>query len=78
MWFLKGRMLPPDALSSGGVSRGGGGSVGGGGGEPDGGGVTVTLLGLRGVDGGALVADLGHEAVLVVGGVLGGLDAAVG
>merc|ERR1719491_2748847 len=34
--------------------------------------------GSGGVGGGALVADLGHEPVDVVGGVLGGLDPAVG
>ena len=40
--------------------------------------VTVSLSGLRGVDRGALVADLGDKAVDVVGGVLGCLDPAVG
>ena len=43
-----------------------------------GGGVTVSTSGLRGVDGGALVGDIGDEAVVVVGGVGGGLDPAVG
>ena len=43
-----------------------------------GGGVTVSTGGLRGVDGGALVGDVGDESVLVVGGVGGGLDPAVG
>ena len=49
----------------------GGGSVGGGG-------VAVSLLGLRGVDGGSLVCDIGDESVVVVSGVGGGLDSAVG
>ena len=44
----------------------------------NGGSVTVSTSGLRGVDRGALVADLGDKAVDVVGGVLGGLDPAVG
>ena len=44
----------------------------------NGGSVTVSLSGLRGVDRGALVADLGDKAVDVVGGVLGCLDPAVG
>ena len=48
----------------------GGGSVGGGG-------VTVSLLGLRGVDGGSLVCDISDESVDVVSGVGGGLDSAV-
>ena len=52
--------------------------LGSGGVGSDGGGVAVPTGGLRGVDGGALVADLGHEPVDVVGGVLGGLDPAVG
>ena len=43
-----------------------------------GGGVAVSTGGLRGVDGGALVGDVGDESVLVVGGVGGGLDPAVG
>ena len=42
------------------------------------GGVAVSLSGLRGVDRGALVADLSNKAVDVVGGVLGSLDPAVG
>ena len=40
--------------------------------------MAISLSGLRGVDRGALVADFGDEAVDVVGGVLGGLDATVG
>ena len=43
-----------------------------------GGGVAVSTGGLRGVDGGALVGDVGDESVDVVSGVLGGLDSAVG
>ena len=43
-----------------------------------GGGMAVSTGGLRGVDGGALVGDVGDESVLVVGGVGGGLDPAVG
>ena len=42
------------------------------------GGVAVSTSGLRGVDGCALVGHLSHEAVVVVGGVGGGLDTAVG
>ena len=42
------------------------------------GGVAVSLSRLRGVDRGALVADLSNKAVDVVGGVLGSLDPAVG
>ena len=38
----------------------------------------VSTSGLRGVDGCALVGHLSHEAVVVVGGVGGGLDTAVG
>ena len=51
------------------VSRGG--SVGRGS-------VAVSLLGLRGVDGGSLVCDISNESVDVVSGVGGGLDSAVG
>ena len=40
--------------------------------------VAVSTSGLRGVDGGALIADLSDKAVDVVGGVLGRLDPAVG
>ena len=40
--------------------------------------VAVPPSGLRGVDGGALIADLSDKSVDVVGGVLGGLDPAVG
>ena len=40
--------------------------------------VAVPPSGLRGVDGGALIADLSDKAVDVVSGVLGGLDPAVG
>ena len=50
----------------------------GAGGLVGGGGVAVSTSGLRGVDGGALVGDVGDESVLVVGGVGGGLDPAVG
>ena len=50
----------------------------GAGGLVSGGGVAVSTGGLRGVDGGALVGDVGDESVLVVGGVGGGLDPAVG
>ena len=50
----------------------------GAGGLVGGGGVAVSTGGLRGVDGGALVGDVGDESVLVVGGVGGGLDPAVG
>ena len=41
-------------------------------------GVTVSTLGSLGVDRGTLVGDLGDETVVVVGGVGGGLDPAVG
>ena len=41
-------------------------------------GVAVTSSGLRGVDGGTLIGDLSDETVVVVGGVGGGLDSAVG
>ena len=50
----------------------------GAGGLVGGGGVAVSTGGLRGVDGGALVGDVGDESVDVVSGVLGGLDPAVG
>ena len=40
--------------------------------------MAVSTSGLRGVDGGALVGDVSDEAVVVVGGVGGGLDPAVG
>ena len=50
----------------------------GAGGLVSGGGVAVSTGGLRGVDGGALVGDIGDESVDVVSGVLGGLDSAVG
>ena len=50
----------------------------GGGGLVGGGGVSVSLLGLWGVDWGALVGDISDESVGVVGGVGGGLDPAVG
>ena len=39
--------------------------------------VSVSLLGLWGVDGGTLVGDISDESVGVVGGVGGGLDPAV-
>ena len=52
------------------VSRGRGGLVGGSG-------VSVSLLGLWGVDGGALVGDISDESVDVISGVGGGLDSAV-
>merc|ERR1712066_1022366 len=42
------------------------------------GGVAVSLLGLRGVDGGSLVCDISDKSVDVVSGVGGGLDSAVG
>merc|ERR1719468_533665 len=42
------------------------------------GGVSITSLGGLGVDGGALIGDLSDETVVVVGGVGGGLDSAVG
>ena len=64
-----------DFLGSGLVGRGGlvsgSGSIGGGS-------VTVSLLGLRGVDGGSLECDISDESVVVVSGVGGGLDSAVG
>ena len=41
-------------------------------------GVTVSTCGLRGVDRGTLIGDLSDETVVVVGGVGGGLDSAVG
>merc|ERR1712115_357671 len=63
-----------DFLGSGLV--GGGGSVSRGG-LVGGGGVAVSLLGLRGVDGGSLVCDISNESVDVVSGVGGGLDSAV-
>ena len=50
----------------------------GAGGLVSGGGVAVSTGGLRGVDGGALVGDIGDESVDVVSSVLGGLDPAVG
>ncbi len=40
--------------------------------------MAVTSSGLRGVDGGTLIGDLSDETVVVVGGVGGGLDSAVG
>ena len=58
-----------DFLGSRLVSRGG--SIGRGS-------MTVSLLGLRGVDGGSLVCDISNESVDVVSGVGGGLDSAVG
>merc|ERR1719208_303824 len=39
--------------------------------------MTVSLLGLRGVDGGSLVCDISNETVDMVSGVGGGLDSAV-
>ena len=42
-----------------------------------GGGVAVSLLGLRGVDGGSLVGDISDESVDMVSSVGGGLDSAV-
>ena len=50
----------------------------GGGGLVGGGGMSVSLLGLWGVDWGALVGDISDESVDVVSGVSGGLDSAVG
>ena len=41
-------------------------------------GVAVTSCGLWGVDGGSLIGDISDETVVVVGGVGGGLDSAVG
>ena len=58
-----------DFLGSRLVSRGG--SIGRGS-------MTVSLLGLRGVDGSSLVGDISNESVVVVSGVGGGLDSAVG
>ena len=58
-----------DFLGSGLVGRGGSVSRGS---------VAVSLLGLRGVDGGSLVCDISNESVDVVSGVGGGLDSAVG
>ena len=40
--------------------------------------MAVSILGLRGVDGGTLVGDISDESVVVVSGVGGGLDSAVG
>ena len=40
--------------------------------------MTVSLLGLRGVDGSSLVGDISNETVDMVSGVGGGLDSAVG
>ena len=50
----------------------------GGGGVGGGGGVALSLLGIRGVDGGSLIGDISDESVDVVSGVGGGLDSAVG
>ena len=44
----------------------------------DGSGVTVSTLGCLGVDGGTFIGDLSDESVVVVSGVGGGLDSAVG
>ena len=63
VWLVSSSEWGRSFLSSGLVGRGG---------------VAVSTSGLRRVDGGALVGHLGHEAVGVVGSVLGGLDAAVG
>ena len=52
-------------------------SVVSGGGLVSGGSVAVSLLGLRGVDGGSLVGDISDESVLVISSVGGGLDSAV-
>ena len=49
----------------------------GGGGLVGGGGMSVSLLGLWGVDWGALVGDISDESVDVISGVGGGLDSAV-
>ena len=65
-----------DFLGSGLVSGGGGRGISRGG-LVGGGGVAVSLLGLRGVDGGSLVGDISDESVDVVSGVGGGLDSAV-
>ena len=40
--------------------------------------MAVSLLGLWGVDGGSLVGDFSDESVVVISGVSGGLDSAVG
>ena len=40
--------------------------------------MTISLLGLRGVDGSSLIGDISNESVVVVSGVGGGLDPAVG
>ena len=61
--------LLDDFLGSRLVSRGG--SIGRGS-------MTVSLLGLRGVDGSSLVCDISNESVVVVSSVGGGLDSAVG
>ena len=66
-----------DFLGSGLVSGSGGRGISRGG-LVGGGGVAVSLLGLRGVDGGSLVGDISDESVVVVSGVGGGLDSAVG
>merc|ERR1739844_647414 len=58
-----------DFLGSGLVGRGGSRGRGN---------VAVSLLGLRGVDGGSLVCDISDESNVVVSGVGGGLDSAVG
>merc|ERR1719150_1662680 len=53
-------------------------SVVSGGGLVSGGGVAVSLLGLRGVDGGSLVGDISDESVDMVSSIGGGLDSAIG
>ena len=53
-------------------------SVVSGGGLVSGGSVAVSLLGLRGVDGGSLVGDISDESVDMVSSVGGGLDSAIG
>ena len=58
-----------DFLGSRLVSRGG--SIGRGS-------MTVSLLGLRGVDGSSLVGDISDESIVVISGVSGGLDSAIG
>ena len=40
--------------------------------------MTISLLGLRGVDGSSLIGDISNESVVVVSGVGGGLDSAIG
>ena len=40
--------------------------------------MAVSLLGLWGVDGGSLVGDFSDESVVVISGVSGGLDSAIG